>query len=339
MKDITDRNNQQTQGVLGGFNQSIPAGMFRDRMSALTSSLGNSGRPPEAALKMGQPLIKEATSLMRSENQAAGAQASMGLRQQGQEFSQSQRLREKAAARIQTLVTNYKLPAAIEKFKTTQETLDNINLAEAGNGDAGPQAITNLVRLTQDRVSDSDFKNASRGAFTIWQQLKRGATEALVHDGFDPDHAANLREVVGILAQSQERAFRQAQNQMLSVVKADRTISPEERDMYIIATAQNIPQDYWDPLVRQYMNVDSPSGTGSPPAERTQAPPAAADHLGVAPLPKTLDGSAPKKSPNGVPLVPGRIGRKPPAKPTKKMLEDANEDELMKMFREAADAP
>lgn len=313
MAHVVARNNAQLDPILQGFNRSIPAGPRRDRISSLTGGIGSSGFTPEAALKLGDPLIKESVSLMRSEDQAAAARASMGLRQQGQEFSQMQRNREHAEKRIDAITKNYKLPDALAGYKNANDTLKQIDSAERGNGSAATQAVVGLVSIKQgQRISDSDFKNASKGAFDLWSQLGMVAHEA-ISGGFNPYKANAMREVIAIYRKSIEDEFLKVQRQMLNAVRNPKTTA-EEADMYLGATAQMIPEEYWDPMVRQFMGVEDDGGA--------QASPPAGDTLGTAPLPRTLDGTprapvapSPRVSPNGVPLERGsRVPEKPPAK-------------------------
>ncbi len=345
------RNRKQLQPLLRGFNQAIPGGERRNQISALTSGIGRLGMPPEAALKLGQPLVEQAMGLMRSEDQAAATSASLGLRQQGQEFSQTQRLKDAATKRIDTISRTYKLPAAIESYENAQQALEQIDKAEGGNPDARTQAIVSVVAIKQGtRISDSDFKNASEGARNIIYKLEQGVTEGLFDTGFRPEHADTLREVVGIYQKAAERQFRNIQRQMLTRVKGNRNASPEERDTYLAAAAELIPQEYWDPMVQEFMGVEG-AGVDAGVDAGAPAPPPASDNLGTRPLPPTLDGTprapvapSPKVSPNGVPLVPGRIGPKPPAKPPANAPAEQKsfkemEEEALKELEDAAGAP
>lgn len=307
--ESAERNRQQTRPFYDAVTKAAPVGaqgLFRNYGEGLVGT----GMPLERTQALGKDTLNELAGTYRGGLQAEATRASLGLRAQGQEFMQAQRLKDKATARMDYISKTHNLPKLILASRDADVALEEIAKAEAGNPDAVNAAIVSIVKAKQDRVSDADFKNASTGARNIWDAMKRGVAETLFTSGFTTDHARDLREVVGILKASQEKAFRTAQVQMLHVLTSAKNMTPDEREAFILATAQNIPAEYWDPVVKDFMGVND---AGAPGAAADEG-----ENLGVVPLPRPT-ATTPQRtvgvSPNGVPLGPGsRVPTKPPKK-------------------------
>jgi hypothetical protein len=256
------QNESRLNPYLEGAKKGVPA-EYQSRLDTLNDSVAGLGLPLEDSLKLYQPTFNTLAGLMKSDISADATRASMGMRGQNMEFTQNQRLRDFAARRVNAIQTQYDTKAEYKRYNQIYGLNKLLDEGAKGNGQADVLAISNLRNMYQDGImTDKDFEDVKGGIRMVWQQIKDGTIENLLQNGINPDSRANLRAIVRIANARSERSLTSAQNAMMTRVINDRTIADEERQEYINATAEMIPNSLWSPELREYMGIPMEQKTG-----------------------------------------------------------------------------
>jgi hypothetical protein len=256
------QNESRLNPYLEGAKKGVPA-EYQSRLDTLNDSVAGLGLPLEDSLKLYQPTFNTLAGLMKSDISADATRASMGMRGQNMEFTQNQRLRDFAARRVNAIQTQYDTKAEYKRYNQIYGLNKLLDEGAKGNGQSDVLAISNLRNMYQDGImTDKDFEDVKGGIRTVWQQIKDGTIENLLHNGINPDSRANLRAIVRIANARSERSLTSAQNAMMTRVINDRTIADEERQEYINATAEMIPNSLWSPELREYMGIPMEQKSG-----------------------------------------------------------------------------
>jgi hypothetical protein len=259
---LINQNQSRLNPYLEGAKKGVPA-EYQSRLDPLNDSVAGLGLPLEDSLKLYQPTFNTLAGLMKSDISADATRASMGMRGQNMEFTQNQRLRDFAARRVNAIQTQYDTKAEYKRYNQIYGLNKLLDEGAKGNGQSDVLAISNLRNMYQDGImTDKDFEDVKGGIRTVWQQIKDGTIENLLHNGINPDARANLRAIVRIANARSERSLTSAQNAMMTRVINDRTIADEERQEYINATAEMIPNSLWSPELREYMGIPMEQKSG-----------------------------------------------------------------------------
>lgn len=299
-KRVMAENQERLKPWLQGVQKGIPQ-EYQYRLNGLNDAVSSLGYTPEDSLKLYQPTFNTLTGLMKADINRESARASMGLRGTAMENTRNDRLMRNAQARTEVIGKKYQLT---ENIKRWQDIDDVKGLLGMHSGQADTQAISAIRNMYQSGVmTDEDFKNVKSGATrTIWQKIKDGTIETFISNGVSPDTRAALLDLVNFAKGRSSSKIQTAQTQMLQTVRNPRTSSAEERDYYLNSAAQSVPEELWDPMVREAMGI--PLDQKSGPMDQSgnyavrRAPPASGESLGTSSLPSTLDGKGGSVSAN-----------------------------------------
>lgn len=324
------QNRARLNPYLEGFQKGVPA-EYQGRLNAFNQAVGGLGLPPGETLKLAQPALGQLVSLMRSDINSENASASLGLRGQAMQNSRNERLMRNAQTRTEVIGKKFKLTENIDRWNTIDEAKGMLGMRTS---QADTQAISLIRDLIQTGImTNADFDNVRSGpARTLVQKIKDGTWEMFLQNGINPDARRALFEIIEASKASSMRRIRQAQSQMLQTVRNPRTSSAEERDYYLNSIAQSVPEELWDPLVREAMGVPLDQKSGpmdqsgnfavSPPSGAPAAPraPTGGNDLGVVPLPSTGKSGTVKTSASRKSAAAG-----------KKSLDQMTEEEINKL--------
>lgn len=295
-------------------------------------------------MAMAQPMFDQMAGIYRGGLMADAAGARVGATQENAQANRYDRQRDNAFKTGMSILNMDNL----KKQKDAVRAADK-SFAMLSNAERNPQTANQLINAMHEIgptgvMSDKDYEHASKGVQSVWQAVKTFTVEKFLKDqgGLDPDVAQNIRDFLQITKEVQRSHIEGVRDRLLSLYRGAQDDSRREG---FAESMRSFEEEYWTPEMYNIFGIPDPNGGGG--SETPVAPSAGGGSLGVTPLPRTLDGGGaaqpqpqPRRvSPNGTPLGPGRIGPKPPRKITKQVLEEANEDELMRMFKEAGDAP
>lgn len=330
-RTLMARNSSRTRPYLEGFAKGFPGN--ESRFGALNEGILKLGYDPETSLKLGQQGLNAVAGGIGDELRAESAKASLGLRGEAMQFSQSQQLRNFAKNRVDNVARLHKLPEHLEKVSEIDRARKMLELRNPNADAAGVAILRDLVE--RGIMTDSDYDRAKAGIVTYFQKFKNGIIEGFGANGLNPDARANMLEMIDAGSALSRRKIEEIQSQMLNRAENDRTLAPEEYAEVVNSTADAIPRDYWSPFLVQQMETRMPQKSGPvDKAGNIPVTPPAGEDLGVAPLPRTLDGraststskttkgKAKDKKPGRYDGIPGLTEK------TKRLLEEA--DELLK---------
>lgn len=256
------QNDLRLKPYLEGVRAGVPS-QYQYRLDKLNEATSGLGLPPEESLKLYQPTLNTLAGLMGDQIRAESASASASLRGQGMEFSQNQRLREFAGRKVAAIQKQFDTVEDMKRYKQVWAVKKNLAAGARGNGNADVMAISDIRDLYQSGVmTDSDFKNAREGIKTWWARIKDGTIQNLLKSGIAPDARRDLLEVAAIAEEAASRNLLRAQEKMLGRVRNDRTIAEEERQEFISATMDMVPEELWSDELREYIGEDVEQKTG-----------------------------------------------------------------------------
>lgn len=346
MGDVVARNRRQLQPHLEGMQKAVP-GRFGDRMREFTSGVNALGMSPQKALATTQPQLEQMAGLWRGELAAEGQagrlamqQGALEQREEDRRFANDLKLRDRAEKGADKIVALQSLQQTNQKYQSGRDAEDLLASA-VENPTSANALIEQLYRMRNTGVmTDTDYTNARSGVVSLHQAVKNGVVEMFLkeHGGLNPDTTKMMKEYLDIAMQGHRRKLAAARDGLYRQWKHAKT--EVERDAIEGKMRGFFPEEFYP----AEFNDNGVAGEYIGPGDAEEPLPAAPASLDVGkkPVPRTLDGSGPKVSPNGVLLVPGRIGKKPPRDPKKltdAQLDATNEDELMDMLRGASGAP
>lgn len=260
---VQNQNALRLQPYLDGAKGGVPGIGWQNRIESLNQGAASLNLPPEETLKLWQPTFNTLTGLMKNENSSNAARASLSLRGQGMDFTQNQRLRDFAARKVANVTKQFDTANNYKRFEQINSVTQLLDEGAQGNGQADVLAISTLRNLYQDGImTDKDFQQVQGGIRTIWEKIKDGTIETFIANGVNPTTRANLRSVVRIANARSRSALDRAQTQMLTRVTNNRTISEEERQEIVAATAEMIPEQLWSNELRKLMGEPVEQRTG-----------------------------------------------------------------------------
>ena len=275
-------NDARIKDYLEGAKRGVPA-EYQARLNMFNESVRKLDLNPKEALELWQRTFGTLAGLMKSDINRETARASIGLRGETAANTRNDRIMRQTQTSIDALDNKYKLTDRRKAYMDADGVRAKLMLH---NPTADTLAISELRNLYQSGVmTDKDFANIKDGvSLTIFDQLKRGATEIFLESGLNPDARAELLQVIESAKQNAGKILQQAQSQLTTTVRHNRTSSPEEREYIINRTAQLIPEELWDDTIKQEMGIELPQKSG-PMDQSGNFPVTGGDDLGVVPVP------------------------------------------------------
>lgn len=338
--DIVARNRGQLEPMLQGIQGAAPASGIN--MGALNEGVLQSGRSPGDAFKnLYTPALNSLIKLENGQQMAGAAAGRLEQSRANAGTARDDKLRKEAETLAFRIVQNDDLKKIKTKLNAAHEALSLVDAAVM-NPNAANALVTKMYNMNEDGlITNTDFTRTAQGMQSLAEAWKNGALNVLLLSptGINPRKAADIKAVIGQATQNQQRVMKSAADRLYQLYKGAR--SEGERQVFGDNFRAFFPPEYYPPELAEPWEMQQPGGEqeqSAPAQAPTQAAPPPSNSLGTKPLPRTIDGK-PKMSPNGVPLVPGRLGPAPPRKPqkapTQEELQNASEDELMQMLKNA----
>jgi hypothetical protein len=316
MSEVKRRNQALNEPLQKALEEGAPVD-FQDRARGFNRNVNRAGMSPDRTKDLTGGLLGQLVDMYQTEKGTDIRAAGLGQTADNQASIRRQREEDQFQKQKQTAITNadrWLRSESLTKLKDKIMMADTIRqtLKTAGSNSTSANALIGQIhRYTSSGVpTDADYTHAREGVVGLARAVEGKFVETFLQEaGMNPDTLDDVAEYLDIVSARDDEAMGAARDRILNVYKG--LENPAERQGLEEAMRAYFPEKYWPDEMK-------PSEFGSPD-DFSQ------DSLGKMPLPATLDGS-PKVSPNGVPLVPGRIGPKPPRRG--KRLVDMTEEEI-----------
>lgn len=327
------RNRRQVEPILEGIDAAAPPSTIG--IGKLNAGIMEAGLAPAAAMDLQQKSLDSLIKIYNGQQAAAAASGRLDQSRSNAETAREDKLRKEAQTKSYRIIQNddlkkvkTKLMAAKDAASMADQAVYNPQIANA--------LVTKLYNMNEDGlITNTDFTRTASGMQSLAEAVKNHALNVLLlgPTGINPSMAANIKALIDKATQNQQRTMKAAADKMYQMYKSAGTEG--ERNEYEDGFRMFFPTEFYPPEMAEPWQGDVPPG-----ALETASPPPAGDNLGRVPLPKT-PGASPKVSPSGTKFEPGRLGPKPPRKPqkppTQEELDNASEEELMQMLKNAGD--
>lgn len=264
---VEQRLNPVLRGIAGGIPQ-----RFRQLGANYLASVGNLSGSPDEILKKAQDPLDTLAGLWKSQESAEAARIRASNSNENQDANRNIRLEDRMWRRVDQIGKSFDLP----KIKQRVENFQQLERMFAQKNPSADGLLISQLRSGFETgvMTDRDFENSKEGIKTIWQQIKDGVDEKLITSGLNPDSRAGIRQFMKSKVVEDRKAINSAQHQLMTQI--ERAGSEEEAKTAIDYIAGNIPEELWDPKIKEYYGipVEKKSGpmdkegnykSGSPP--------------------------------------------------------------------------